>query len=82
MFYGFSLKRIHEGDVAYAEALVEMLQAGDRHQQIAAELGQPAETAKRLVETVAAVAETVSVQGPVDRSTPDVTYPYPHRNGA
>lgn len=75
--YGYDLKRLHEADLAYAEALVEMVKAGNRHQQLAAELGKTAETAKGLVETAISVAETV--QGPVDRSAPGIAFPYPHR---
>lgn len=74
--YGYDLKRLHEADVAYASALVEMVEAGNRHRQIATELGQP-ETGSRLVETAAEIA--ASVQGPVDRSAPGVAFPYPHR---
>ncbi len=75
--YGFDLKRLHQADVAYAEALVEMVQAGNRHQHLAAELGKTSETAKGLVETATAISETV--QGPIDRSAPGVAFPYPHR---
>ena len=75
--YGYDLKRLHEADIAYAKALVEMVEAGNRHQQIAAELGKASETAKGLVETAAEIAATV--QGPVDRSAPGVAFPFPHR---
>lgn len=76
MLYGFNLDRLHEADIAYAAALVAMVKAGNRHQQIAAELGKKAETAKRLVETATEIAATV--QGPIDRSKPGVVYPFPH----
>lgn len=77
MLYGFNLERLHEADIAYAKALVEMVEAGNRHQQIAAELGKRSETAKGLVETAAEIAATV--QGPVDRSAPGKVFPFPHR---
>lgn len=75
--YGFNLDRLHEADIAYAAALVAMVKAGNRHQQLAAELGKNVETAKRLVETAVAIAATV--QGPIDRSAPGVVFPFPHR---
>ena len=77
MLYGFNLERLHEADIAYAKALVEMINAGNRHQKIAADLWQKAETGKRLVETTTEIAATV--QGPVDRSAPGVVFPFPHR---
>jgi hypothetical protein len=78
MLYGFNLDRLHEADIAYAKALVEMVNAGNRHQELATELGQKAETAARLVETAKDIAKT-TVQGPADRSRPVVVYPFPHQ---
>lgn len=78
MLYGFNLDRLHEADIAYAKALVEMVNAGNRHQDLARDLGRKAETAAHLVETATDVAAT-AVQGPVDRSAPGVVYPFPHR---
>ena len=75
--YGFNLDRLHEADIAYAAALVAMVKAGNRHQQLAAELGKKVETAKRLVDTAVEIAATV--QGPIDRSAPGVVFPFPHR---
>ena len=78
MLYGFNFDRLHEADIAYAKALVEMVKAGNRHQELARDLGQKAETPARLVETAKDIAAT-AVQGPADRSRPGVVYPFPHQ---
>ena len=84
MLYGFNLSRMVEADLAYGRALEDMLKANHRFRKTAAAMpvaaGDLPETVQRLVN--AALETAKPIQGPIDRSTEAVAYPYPHRNGA
>lgn len=84
MLYGFSIARINEADLAYGRALEEMLTANHTFRKTAAVLpvaaGELPETVKRLVEAALETAEHHKpIQGPIDRSTVDNVFPFPHR---
>lgn len=89
MLFGFPRARLddmHRADLAYGRALEEMLLADAQFRAIASEVSaiQLPERVRRLVETALETAEThaPTIQGPLDRSTPAVAFPYPHSNGS